>query len=235
MKRAKNFQWHGAVHEDLEISGTCYDTDIVITHRMARGSTDLDHNIKLYERLLSKGLPFARRDLLHYAMELHQHRMYEKAVDYYLKFLDRSPASAEEKIFVTTRLADCCHYLGDREKGREYIFKSFEYDLPRPELLPPGLLFSGKERYAQAAFWYKLALEVPAAESRWTAVNHTSSTWLPHMQLGLCYYRLGDYEKSHHHNRMAHSYLPEDPGIINNIKLLEEMMVRTSNDANRME
>lgn len=227
VKRVKNFQWQGAVHEDLEVSGTCYDTDITITHRKPRGSTDPDRNIKIYERLLSKGLPFARRDLLHYAMELHQHRMYEKATKYYLKFLDRNRASAEEKIFVSTRLADCCYYLGDREKEREYIFQSFEYDLPRPEFCCRlGYYFLEKQRYAQAAFWYKLAVDVPVTENSWTVINHPSCTWLPHMQLGQCYYRLGDYEKSYHHNQTAHSYLPDDPGIINNIKLLEEIMNR---------
>ena len=72
VKRANNYLWKGAVHEDLEIKyGTLYDSDIVITHNKNHGTSDPDRNIKIYENLIAKGKEFTVRDMLHYVMELH--------------------------------------------------------------------------------------------------------------------------------------------------------------------
>ena len=51
--------------------------------------------------------------------------------------------------------------------------------------------------------------------------NYPFKTWLPHKQLGLCYYQIGDYQLSLHHNRLAHQYLPNDPDIMTNIGFLQ--------------
>ncbi len=226
VKRAGNFQWEGAVHEDLAIKdGAFYDSDIVVTHRKNHGASDPDRNLKIYENLLTQGRKLTLRDTLHYAMELHQHRSYQKAVEFYLKFLAMENITAEDRVHVYGKLADCYYYLGDREKEREYIFKSFALDIPRPEFCCRlGYSFLEKNQFPQAAFWYKLAAELPAPDTRWTIQNQVSRTWLPHLQLGLCYYQLGKYELSYHHNEIALSFRPNDQNILNNMKLLEELM-----------
>jgi len=50
---------------------------------------------------------------------------------------------------------------------------------------------------------------------------------LPHKQLGLCYYQLGDYRRSLDHNLQAQGFLPEDPDIRTNIGVLEELLDET--------
>jgi len=163
-------------------------------------------------------------------MELHQHRLYDKAVQYYLKFIELENLTIEDKIHVCTKLADCYYYLGNREKEREFTFKSFAYDIPRPESCCRwGYYFMENEQFHQVVFWYKLATELPPPDNPWAITNHVSRTWLPHMQLGLCYYQLGDYEQSYRQNKIASEYLPNDQGIINNIHLLEELISKKSN------
>lgn len=226
VKRSRNYQWKGAVHEDLSIRvGTIYDSDIVVTHRKNHSTSIPDRNLKIYENLLAQGKEFSSQDMLHYAMELHQHRFYQKATESYLKFMEMEDISIEDRIYVCSKLADCYYHLGDRKKEREFIFKSFEYDTPRSEFCCRlGYYFLEISQFSQASFWYKLATGLPAPDNRWAIQNLASRTWLPHMQLGLCYYQLGDYEKSYRHNGIALSYRPDDQNIINNMKLLEELI-----------
>lgn len=231
VKRAKNYQWEGAVHEDLTLNdGTFHDSDIVVTHRKDHNSSDPDRNLKIYENLIAQSIEFTLRDTLHYAMELHQHHFYEKAIELYRQFMVMKNTTAEDCIYACAKLADCFYYLGEREKERQFIFMSFEYDTPRPEFCCRlGYYYVEKNLFSQAAFWYKLATELPLPDNRWTIQNLVSRTWLPHMQLGLCYYQMAEYELSYHHNKIALSYRPDDQNIINNLKLLEELTKRNDN------
>ncbi len=226
VKRAKNYQWKGAVHEDLAIKdGTFYDSDIVVTHRKNHGSSDPDRNLKIYENLMPQGKEFTPQDTLHYAMELHQHRSYQKAIELYLKLMDSEDISKEDRIYVCSKLADCYHLIENRKKEREFIFKSMEYDTPRPEFCCRlAYYFLEKSQFSQAAFWYKLATELPVPNNLWAIQNHASRTWLPHMQLGLCYYQMGEYELSYRHNKIALTYRPDDKNVISNVILLEELL-----------
>jgi glycosyltransferase involved in cell wall biosynthesis len=223
VNRLKNYRWHGAVHEDLAVEGTFYDSDIVVTHKQVHGPSD--RNLNIYERLLKKGKLLSARDIFHYARELHHHKMHKKAVKFYLKFIDMENSSTEDKIFVCGKLADCYYHLGEKEKELAFAFKSFEYDTPRPEFCCRlGYHFLQGQRFEQAIFWYKLASEALSPQNRWAILNHPSRTWLPHMQLALCYYELGKYELSYAHNLTALTYRPDDEQIQNNIKLLEDIL-----------
>ena len=122
---------------------------------------------------------FTLRDMLHYAMELHQHRSYAKAIEYYLQFMEMKETSNEDRIYGCSKLADCYHYLENRTKEREYIFKSMEYDTPRPEFCCRlGYYFVEKSQFSQASFWYKLATELPEPNNVWAIQSSASHTWL---------------------------------------------------------
>lgn len=174
---------------------------------------------------MAQGKEFTPQDTLHYAMELHQHRSYKKATELYLQFMDMEDISTEDRIYVCSKLADCYYHLGDRKKERDYIFNSMEYDTPRPEFCCRlGYYFLEKSQFSQAALWYKLATELAPPNNLWAIQNQASRTWLPHMQLGLCYYQMGEYELSYRHNKIALSYRPDDKNIISNVILLEELL-----------
>lgn len=223
VKRLKNYKWHGAVHEDLYVDGDILDTDIVVTHMQIHKVTD--RNLNIYENRLKSGKTFTSQDIFHFARELHQHKMYERAVEFYLKFMEIENSSAENKIFVCSKLADCYYHLRDKANELAYTFKSFEYSTPRPDFCCRlGYHFLQKEAPLIAVFWYKQALEAPLPENKWAIVNQPSHTWLPHMQLGLCYYQLGRYDLSYLHNKIALGYRPNDQNIIMNLRLLDELL-----------
>jgi len=224
VKRSKKFKWKGAVHEDLisALSVKLIDTDIVITHCQIHKQTN--RNLKIYENRLLAGKKFSSQDCFHYARELHHNKMYEKAVKFYLKFLKNNKSSEENKIFVCFRLADCFYHLGNTEKEMKYTFKSFIYDIPRPEACCRlGYHLLQNKKLNQAVYWYNQAIACRVS-SEWAIVNGASNTWLPHMQLGQCYFELGMYKLSYEHNKKVLTYLPDDENVKKNMRMLEGLL-----------
>jgi hypothetical protein len=128
VKRSMHFQWIGSVHEYLAVHGHIIDSEIAITHSPLKHDTH--RNITIYERRVAAGENFTPRDLYYYANELHDHNQYEKAIEYYKKFLGTKQGWVEDSIAACGKLADCCLELGYQENQLRYIFKSFEYGLP---------------------------------------------------------------------------------------------------------
>ncbi len=223
VKTGRHFSWVGAVHEYLDVSGIVLNTDVVITHRGEH--KDTDRNLRIYENRLAKGEEFSPRDLFYYANELREHQQYRKAVEYYEKFLSGEGGWIEDKISACGKLADCFHLQGNIQAERMAVWQSFSYDSPRAEFccrLGYQELQAGK--FKQAVFWYKLATELENPIEGWGPINHAFWTWLPHLQLCVCYDHLGQYELAYQHNEIARTYVPDDPRVLHNKKYLEERL-----------
>jgi len=160
VKRARQFQWIGAVHEYLAVNGKIIDSDVTVTHKKERCDT-ADRNLKIYEKRIADGEVFSPRDLFYYANELVDHHIYEKAVEYYQKFLDTKLGWVEDNISACGKLSDCFAFLRDEQQKLKYIYQSFEYDTPRPDFCCRlGYHFLNSQKYSLAIFWYKLALDL---------------------------------------------------------------------------
>ncbi|PEE32816.1 glycosyltransferase [Bacillus cereus] len=224
LKRSRNFQWHGIVHEDLQLHSGYhhYDSDVIVTHKKIHARSD--RNLKIYEQAYQKGKQLTPQDLFHYARELQVHKRYQKALHMYQEFLNTDSVSIEHRIFVYHNMACCYHELGQPEKEHELTLHSFSYDIPQPMFCcRMGEYFIKNQQFSQAAFWYRLAIEVPTDNFAYVIEQPIYKTWLPHKQLGLCYYQLGDYERSYQHNQHVLKYLPNDPDTLTNIKALETL------------
>ncbi len=231
VKRSKQFQWVGSVHEYLAVHGYIVDSEISITHSPLKHDTH--RNLTIYEQRLVAGEDFTPRDLYYYANELHDHNQYEKAIEYYIKFLDTKQGWVEDSIAACGKLADCCLELGYQEQQLRYIFKSFEYGLPRPEFCCRlGYHFMQQNRIDEAIFWYKLATQIEKPKDGWGYIDHTCWTWLPHIQLCVCYDRLGQHELAFRHNELAAAYIPNDPKIIYNRQYFDKVFKSRHNQVN---
>ncbi|UWG97843.1 glycosyltransferase family 2 protein [Dehalobacter sp. DCM] len=230
VKRNKNFRWVGAVHEYLAVSGNTLNSDICVTHRRIQGHNS-DRNLKIFERRKDKGEPFYPRDLYYYGNELFDHQLHSRAIEVYLEFLETEQGWVEDKISACGKLADCFEALGKKQQQLEYIFKSFEYASPRAEFCCRlGFYFLNEKRYEQSISWYKLAtrLEKPADSSGFMV--EACWTWLPHLQLCVCYDRLGQYELAYEHNELARRYHPENPQVLYNKTYLEGILAQKSSE-----
>lgn len=228
VRRSKNFAWSGIVHEDLATDGTFHylDSDIVVTHlKPPAGQGPSDRNLLLYKKHIDAGRALRPGDLFHYAQELRAHEQFEQAIPYYVQFLQTGQINVDAALLALHELAKCYHLTGHLDKEWECTLKSLELDVPRPEFSCRfGERFLQRDQFRQAIFWYELALQDQAGVSERTIENYPFKTWLPHKQLGLCYYRMGNYERSLRHNRLARQYLPHDQDIETNIRHLENLV-----------
>jgi glycosyltransferase involved in cell wall biosynthesis len=224
VKREKNFRWIGAVHEYLEVSGHVLSSYICVTHKRIANNNS-DRNLKIYEKRKNNGEEFSPRDLYYYANELFDHQLYEQAIEYYQEFLKTGQGWVEDNISACGKLADCYEKLENKDKQFEYIFKSFEYATPRAEFCCRlGFHFLSAKQYEHGVFWYKLATQLEKPYGSWGQMTEACWTWLPHLQLCVCYDRIGKYELAYAHNEIARKYQPENTQVLFNKKYLEGVL-----------
>ncbi|MFZ5969479.1 MAG: tetratricopeptide repeat-containing glycosyltransferase family 2 protein [Bacillota bacterium] len=224
VKRSRNFRWEGAVHECLVVGGVIFNSDIAVAHKKVRGDT-LNRNIEMYERRLARGDEFSPRDLYYYSNELFDHQRYQEAAEQYTKFLDSGKGWFEDNIAACGKLTDIYIHLKDWDNAMKYSFQCFRYDVPRAEACcRTGFLFLNKNKFKQAAFWYKLATQLEKPADNMGVANHACWTWLPHLQLCVCYDRLGFHQLAYEHNEIARSYIPNDHKVLYNKQYLENTL-----------
>lgn len=215
VRRDRGFQWFGPVHEYLEVGGHIIHSDVAITHQKDKQHTD--RNLRIYRSRAEQGEEFSPRDLYYYANELRDHALYPEAVDYYNRFLDTEKGWIEDNIQACLKLAQCYEHLKEPNKEFQALCATLRYDAPRPEFCcRMGAYFLGRNQYQQAIYWYQQALQCPNQAENMGFSNHAYATWLPHLQLCLCYDRMGQHLQAHTHNERALSYAPSHPSMLYN-------------------
>lgn len=226
VKRSKNFKWIGAVHEYLEVCGVILNSDIAVTH--CKINHDSNRNLRIYERRIANEESFSPRDLYYYANELMDHSKLEKAIKFYQKFLETKQGWIEDNIAACGRLADCFLALNNPEKHLKYIYKSFDYDTPRAEFCCRlGFYYLQANQLRQAIFWYRVATELDIPTDCWGIINQACWTWLPHLQLCVCYDKIGNHDLACKHNEIAAGFAPDNPQILYNRKYFKNRLNKT--------
>lgn len=205
VRRDLNFQWVGSVHEHLVIWGNIQSSEVGIAHH---NKANTERIFQVYLKREQAGEPFAPRDLYYFADELRDHSQFRKAILYYEKFLNGKQGRLEDNIQACMRISDCYGRLGQKEKQLEAMCKTLSYDRPRSEFCCAlGGYFVEEMKYDTAIFWFTTAVEQGGDQN---------SSWLPHLQLCLCYDRLGQFDKANEHNEKALSYYPNHPSMLHN-------------------
>lgn len=228
IRRSRNFRWIGRVHEYLEVGGHIVHSDIAITHLSKNDGKDSDRNLKIYEQLLAEGEELTPRDIYYYANELKDHGFHRKAILYYETFLNGGKGWIEDNISACGKLADCFHALGDHQSELKATLRSLQYDCPRPEFCCRlGYHFLNEQNYQAAIFWYTAAIQAKRGDDHLGFVNPALWTWLPHLQLCVCYDRIGQYELACQHNETALKYRPEDSRMLKNREYFRTRLEQT--------
>lgn len=215
VKRSNNFQWIGPVHEYLSVYGKTYHSDVAVTHRKVRYATE--RNLNIYLSRLEQGEDFTPRDQFYFANELRDHGRYEEAIQWYDKFLDGKQGWVEDNIAACSRKKQCYLGLGKHDMALRSLLRTLEYTPPRPDFCCElGDIFTDLRRYDEAIYWFQQALETSKYNSDMSFHNPATATWLPHLQLTVCYDRLKNYEKAVEHHKLAKSLNPKHPSIMYN-------------------
>lgn len=214
VRRDCNFQWIGPVHEYLAAGGNTLASDVCITHKKDKEYTD--RNLQIYLNREKKGEDFSPRDLYYFANELREHARYEESVKYYRRFLDTEQGWIEDNFQACLKLAACYEKLGNTKARIQALCETLRYDMPRSEFCcQMGYYFLSTNEINQAIYWFKTAIELPKRETMGLQ-DMTSTNWVPHLQLCLCYDKLGLFTKANYHNEMALMYYPTHPSMLYN-------------------
>ncbi|AZA93516.1 SPBc2 prophage-derived glycosyltransferase SunS [Chryseobacterium nakagawai] len=223
-KKNKNYQWIDPVHECIPLVGNIHYTDIEIWHKKAESGVISTRNIDIYRALEQSGKEFSARQLYYYARELKDHNETAKAITFFEKFLASGAGWIEDVI-------SCCHQLAIeyknnniKEKVLPTLLKSFEYDIPRPEICCElGYYYKDKQDYHQAFKWFDMATRLPISHS----VGFVFSDYfgyIPNVEACVCLSFLGEYKKANEYNEKAALSRPDCPSVRQNRDYLKELI-----------
>ncbi|MEK4850804.1 glycosyltransferase [Paenibacillus sp. FSL H7-0756] len=222
VRRDCGFQWIGPVHEYLAVAGYTFDSEVCVTHKKDKVHTD--RNLNIYRGRLAKGENFSPRDLYYFANELRDHAIYEEALEYYEKFLQTGQGWVEDNYQACLKMAECHGHLKNKEEKRKALYRTLNYDIPRSEFCCRlGEEFLQDGDYQRAIYWFEQAISLPRRATLGLQ-DMTSTTWVPHLQLCVCYDRLGQYMKANYHNETALFYYPTHPSMLHNRKYYKELL-----------
>ncbi|CAM4154244.1 tetratricopeptide repeat-containing glycosyltransferase family 2 protein [Lederbergia lenta] len=225
VKRERSFHWVGLVHEFLAVGGNLSHSEVRVKHMPQSDEEPSFRNLHIYEKMLSSGAILSPRDLFYYANELMDHGFYEKAIKHYLQFLDTKNGWVEDNIRACNKLADCYQQLGLEDLKFDWTIRSLSYGPPQPETCCRiGFLFLQKEDYLSAAHWFEQAISDQDENKTLFFQNQAHSTWLPHLQLAVCYDRLRQYKLANQHNELAANYYPTQPSIVANQEYFKKVL-----------
>lgn len=221
VKKTADFCWQNGLVEYLYVNGKVMDTDIVITNKVPY----LRKIPGVFENLLEMGKKLSANDMYFYACKLYESGLYKKSGEYFEQFLDSCEGWIGDKLSACDKLTDIYNKFGYRQKEKQYLLKAFEYDIPRAEFCCKlGNYFLEAKDLDKATSWYKTASKLEKPTDNYGFFNNACWTWLPHTQLCVCYHKLEKYQQAYEHNEIAKTFLSNNETIINNKKLLDELL-----------
>lgn len=212
VKRSKNFKWIGRIHEYLEVGGVGLSSDIEVNHGKLKphGTRNLD----IFENMKKENTEFTTRDTFYYANELYYNAKYNEAIKEYTKFIDSGLGWVEDIKTASMNMSECYASLGDEDGRAQAILNSFKYDSPRADLCCKlGEYFLNKNMYYQSIFWYKVALGCVPDKNNMGIKTNEYYTWIPAIQLCVCYSTIGDYDAAYYYNELTGIYYPGSPKV----------------------
>jgi glycosyltransferase involved in cell wall biosynthesis len=207
-RRIMPYIWKEPVHEYLEVWGKIINTDVCITHKKENAPIP-GRNLAIYEKFISSGKTLSLRGIYYYARELHSNTRYDKAIEYFNKFLDNNDGWVEDKIGACYDLALCYQNVNNKKHMLKTLLRSFEYDTPRAEICCQlGYYYLALTDYNKAIFWYKLSTQLEKPKNSWGFILHDYWGYIPNIQLCFCYDRQGNINEAIKYNNIAAEYKP---------------------------
>lgn len=218
----KGYKWVSPIHEVIVPSGNIVYLDISIEHRKER-ENEKGRNLKIFKNMINNNIEFDARQKFYYSRELYFNKMYKEAIDSFEEFFLRKDGWVENYITACRDLALCYEELGMDKKVLESLFRSFEYDMPRAQICCDiGKYFFVHEKYDIAIFWYDMATKCDKMRESSSFINEDAFSYIPYIQMCVCYYRLGNKEMAKKYNEFAGNIKPNDSVVIHNREILSK-------------
>ena len=234
VKRKCGFLWVGNVHEYLDVYGKGLEGNFAIEHGKIKEYTD--RNLQIFKDMEKNNKKFTPRDMYYYANELFDNKYYDEAINQYKKFINTNEGWIEDVKGAYLKIISALYIIDDKEKIPDIAFDSFKLDVPTAEsACALGNYYLEKDNFKQAAFWYRVALDSKPDKYNMYISNSDYYTWIPSLQLCICYYNLGKIECSYFFNELASTFNGEEEKILYNRKMFENYFSTLNMDIPKLE
>ena len=221
VKRSCGFSWIGNVHEYLEVYGNGLEGDFAIEHGKIKEYTD--RNLQIFGTMEKENKKFTPRDMYYYANELFDNGYYKESIREYRKFINTNQGWIEDVKGAYLKIINALNIIDRKDKIVDMAFESFKLDNPTAEIACSlGNYYLEKNNFKQAAFWYRVALDSRPDNYNMAIANSDYYTWIPSLQLCVCYYNLGNKECSYFFNELAASFNGDSEKILYNRELFQK-------------
>lgn len=216
LKRSRQYQWTGAIHEVISPSGIVIHSELSILHKKIHAN-EPQRNLRIFEKILSEGKQLEPRQTYYYARELYYNERIPDAIKQFESFLNEGNGWLENNISACKDLAACYTRMGEDEQALRALFRSFSFDVSRAELCCDiGQHLLNRQLYRIAIFWYELAASRTRTDQGGGFYQADCYGYLPYMQICVCYDKLGEHEKANEYNEKAGQIKPQDKNYLFN-------------------
>ena len=228
VKRENNYIWNSPVHEYIEYSGNYMVSEIAVTHKRAPYTSD--RNLKIYREMVERGDNFSPRELFYYARELKEHEIYNEAVDYFTQFLKIQKGSNDDFIYACLEIGKILKKQNKLDEALKALFYSFAFDNPRAETCCEiASVFQSKGDFKKAIYWYKFILGLEFPENDIATTSKECWNFIPHIELAVCYDKIGDIEQAVFHNEEAGKLKVNHKSVLHNRQYFASLMEEKKN------
>lgn len=219
VRRGMGYKWMEPVHEHISMFGNVKQIEnIAVIHKpgvkVGRSTT---RNLDIYLARIEAGEQLSSRGMYYFARELRTHNKTQEAIEQYRQFISLGEGWREDVITACGDLGDCYLKVEDEKRALAAYFESFVYDLPRAEICCKiAAYYRDKKDASKAIYWYRQAVEIPRPSGGWGFITEDAWGFIPHVELSVLYYRLGQRRQAVQHHKAAKELKPDAPCIINN-------------------
>lgn len=216
IRRDSGMRFSGFVHEAIVLRGNVVHADIPVIHRGNGKKRDTRRNLMIYEKHMAKGEKMSPRDWYYYARELMDCGETSRAEQAFSRFLAMN-GWLPNRIDAHVQRGHCLKKLGRQMEARVEYLAAMAYGAPGADALCAMGDAWLEEGNAQAAVpWYQMALKAKPDAADGAFVRPLMNTYIPAMQLCVCYDRLGMKKEAMEMNELALEYCPKDPAALRN-------------------
>jgi len=226
-------KWEEEIHETYPIVGaSLWVTDISTHHNKQHGTSE--RNLAILERIVQK--KDNARNTYYLAKEYFDFGRTDDAILWLTKYVERPQRDWFWEDYYTAHylLAQCYMNKNDDAKFKYHIFESLKIEERRAEpLYLLGWYYHLKNQWDKAIQWYEASLAVRRPLDLLSGHRPEFYTWLPRLQLCVCYNAIGDLKKAYEYNKQVLSYRPQDSRAVANERVLGSAIVRKAQESRK--
>lgn len=227
IKRSLNAKWLYPVHESIpmlpeyKIMNAAH---IVVRHHKEK-INDKRRNIRIMDKMAESGAKFDVNNRYYYCRELYFDKRYEESLNEYNNIKESGHAALmlDALPYAIWGLKDQKRY----EDALRLLLDVLEFAVP-DELVccELGGSFLRERRYDQAKYWLEQARETKIDYEDYRPHFFAYSEFLPCLQLGVMYARLGEWKEAYRYNKRACGIFPNNIAAAMNRKYYSDCIRR---------